>query len=173
MDEFLHQVWQDDVLPWLQQRSRSTRLGRAGVLAAVGAAIGEITDVICQKYLGRKPGFGALLGGTIGMAAGAFSPEILDWAAAYEQMSDDERESTDERIRQRVISRELLQLLAFLELPPTATLQQMKKAYKRQAFQLHPDRNRNPDAHVRMVALNAVREKLAAAYARGELPVNA
>ena len=41
-----------------------------------------------------------------------------------------------------------------LELEPTATKEEVKKAYRRLALQFHPDKNKSPDAHEKFIAIN-------------------
>jgi hypothetical protein len=170
MEAVLRQSWLEDLLPLLQDRSISTRVGRAGLFGVVGAVVGEIADMACQAYFKRKLGIGTLLGAA-GAAVGAFSPEIMDWAAAYERLDADQREYVDERVRKRVVSQELIEQLSYFDLPPTATADELRKAWKRKAAEFHPDRNKASDAHVRFVALNAAHERLRDAYACGELPL--
>lgn len=171
MDAVLRQSWLEDLLPLLQDRSMSTRVGRAGLFAVIGAVVGEVADVACQAYFKKKLGFGAILGGAAGAAAGAFTPEIMDWAAAYERLDEGQREYVDERVRERVASQELIEQLSYFDLSPTATADELRKAWKRKAAELHPDRNKASDAHVRFVALNAAHERLRDAYASGQLPL--
>ncbi len=173
MESVLRQTWQEDVLPLLKDRSMVARVGRAGLLAAFGAIVGEVADLACQWYFRKKFGFGARLGGVIGATAGAFSPEIINWAAAYNELDEGQREFVDDRIRMRVVARELIELLGYFELAPTASLNELKRAYKQKVLAFHPDRNKSSDAHVKMVAINAARERLLAAYASGLLPLAA
>ncbi len=167
----LRQTWSEDLLPLLQHRTISARFGRAGIFAAIGAVVGEVADLACQAYFKKKLGFGAILGGAAGAAAGAFSPEIMDWAAAYERLDPEQRDSVDDRIRERIVHQDLIEQLSYFDLPPNASLDEFRKSWKRKASQLHPDRNKAPDAHVRFVAINAAHERLAEAYARGDLPL--
>lgn len=173
MEAVLRQSWLEDLLPLLQDRSMATRVGRAGLFAAVGAVVGLVADMACQAYFKKKLGFGAILGGAAGAAAGSFSPEIMDWAAAYERLDPEQRDSVDDRIRDRITHQELIEQLSYFDLPPTATADALRKAWKRKAAELHPDRNKASDAHVRFVALNAAHERLRDAFTRGDLPLAA
>lgn len=168
MDAVLRQIWSEDLLPLLQDRSMQSRIERAGVLAVIGVVVGEVVDMVCQAYSKKELDFGAILGG----AAGAITPEIMDWATAYERLDADQREYVDERVRQRVASQELVEQLSYFDLPSTTTPDELRKAWKRKATKLHPDRNKASDAHVR-VALNAAYERLKYAFDCGDLPLAA
>lgn len=171
LDAILREIWIRDVAPILNDQTHAARIGRAGLFSVVGLVIGEILDFLCYLIFRRKTGFGGMIGGSLGAAVGTFSPEILDWSHAWAKLSPEQREHVDHCVREKVVGRELSQNLELLELTPQATFEDMLKGYRRVVAKYHPDRNPDdPRAHRRLVAINAAREQLQLAYAKGLLP---
>ncbi len=100
---------------------------------------------------------------------GAFSPELMDWAE-YEALNEQARANVTIESENIALTSNCINSLRYFGLTGREPVAEFHAAYRRLALQIHPTKIARTDAHVQMVALNAMRDGIDKAYARKILP---
>jgi hypothetical protein len=169
LQRFLHRVWRDDVAPLLRgHRSRQReRLARAG--GTVAGTTGRAIDSLLR--LRGKPFTRALT--VMGSSLGAVIPDAWDWGW-LRRANRSVRKVAAQRLQRQAQSLPETEALGLFGLPPTASREQFRDAWRETSKRWHPDRaaddQQRGEYHLRFVAYQALRERIEAAYDAGRLP---
>jgi hypothetical protein len=167
---FLRRVWRDDVGPLLRDHREAQRRKSARVAGKAAAAAGLLFDGVFG--LKGKP-FTRFMT-VVGSSFGALLPDVWDWEWLRDSADDDEREFVTARVQQQAARLPEDQALELFELPPTATRDDLKQAWRAVLQRWHPDKARTDAAraeyHLRFLAYKAAYEHLCVAYDEQRLP---
>lgn len=156
---FLGRVWRDEVLPKLtgpnaQLRAKSARAG--GALAGMS---GRLLDSLFG--LRGRPFSRALT--VLGSSAGALLPDLFEWDW-LRRATAAQREVLENAAANRAGELAKLEALDLFGLPPAATFEQVRAAWRDASFRWHPDKAANDDQrrehHLRFVAYQQAYERL-------------
>lgn len=168
--QFLRRVWQEDVARLVRDRRAAQRTKSARVAGKAAAATGLFVDALLG--LRGKPftRFMAVMGASVG----AMLPDVWDWKWLRESATPAQRDAFAEGVRRRVAALPESDALELFELAPTATRDELKRAWRDVLQRWHPDKAPSeatrPEYHLRFLAYKAAYERLAQAYDEGRLP---
>jgi hypothetical protein len=167
---FLRRTWREDVGPLLRDRREAQRRKSARVTGKTAAAAGLFIDGV----LGLKGKPFARFLTVVGSSLGAMLPDVWDWEWLRDSATPDEREVIAEHVARRAEALPEADALELFGLPPTATRDELKAAWRETARRWHPDKApddaRRAEYHVRFLAYTAAYERLGRAYDEGRLP---
>lgn len=168
--QFLRRVWRDDISPLLQDRRAAQRKATARVVGKAAATGGLLLDSLFG--LKGKP-FGRFMT-VVGSTVGAILPDAWDWDWLRDQASPEDRHTIEEKLRQRADALSDDEALAIFDLPATASLDDLKSAWRETALRCHPDRAASEalksEYTIRFVAYSQAHERLKRAFDAGRLP---
>lgn len=167
---FVERVWERDVAPLLrgrlaEQRKKGARWG--GTTAAAG---GALLDGLLK--LRGRPFTRALT--VLGSTFGAMVPDLWDWDWLRRRADDQERRVIDEQVRRRAAELPEDDALALFDLPNSATIDELRHAWRAMSLRWHPDKAPDParrrEYEVRFVAYQSAYNRLCTAFEAGRLP---
>ncbi|MFN0137975.1 MAG: J domain-containing protein [Phycisphaerae bacterium] len=168
---FVRQVWTHDVSPLLRDRMASQRRTTARVGGSLAGATGLMLDKLFK--LRGKP-FGRAMT-VLGSSFGAMLPDVWSWAWLAAEADAEQRRVVEEQLRAKASAMPFAVQLELLDLDPTATREQLKEAWRREAARWHPDRAASAEAkaehQARFITIKAAYERLCLAFDSGELPI--
>ena len=167
---FLRRVWQSDITPLLQ----GARAAQRAKSARVGGKIAATTGLVLDSLFGLKGKPFTRSMTVVGSTFGALLPDVWDWRWLRENAEPGEKKVVSEQIERRAAELPLLEALAMFDLPPTASQETLKYAWREISRQWHPDKapdeHQQAEYHVRFLAYRAAYDRLRAAYEEGLLP---
>jgi hypothetical protein len=167
---FLQRTWQSDIAPLLRGRLAAQRRVAARTGGKAGAAAGMALDRLLG--LRGKPFTRALT--VFGGSTGALLPDVWDWSWLRSMASAADRAAVHEHISRQAGHLSVAEALALFDLPATATLAEVKSAWRTAALRWHPDRAHGTDEqaeyHLRFVTYQAAYERLVLAFESGGDP---
>lgn len=167
---FLRRVWEHDIAPLLRDRRAGQRRKSARVAGKMAAAAGLLVDGVFG--LKGKP-FTRFMT-VMGASLGALLPDVWDWEWLRERADAVEREVVAEQVRARAAELPEADALELFDLPPAASRDELKHAWRQLLQRWHPDKApdecRRAEYQVRFLAYKTAYERLCAAYDAGRLP---
>jgi hypothetical protein len=167
---FLRRVWREDVTSLLRDRRAEQRKKTARTAGKFAAATGLFVDSVLG--LNGKP-FARFMT-VMGTRLGALLPDVWDWEWLRESAAPAEREVVAEQVQRRAAELPETDALELFDLPPTATREELKHAWRAVLQRWHPDKARSPAAraehHVHFLAYKTAYERLCQAFDEGRLP---
>jgi hypothetical protein len=166
---FLRRVWRRDVAPLLRGELARARRRGAATGGRAAAAGGLLIDSLLR--LRGRP-FTRMLT-VMGASLGAMLPDVWSWEllrGAEPRL----RARADECVRRRADGIRQREALELLGLAPTATRDDLRRAWRRVSRRWHPDKAPNDAARAehqtRFIAYRAAYERLLELYQGGALP---
>jgi hypothetical protein len=167
---FLRRVWQHDINPLLRGEYALQRRTSARVGGKLAASAGLLVDGI----LGLRGRPFARFMAVLGSSFGALLPDVWDWSWLRNHAGQKQRKVVAEQVQRRAAELPVLEALAIFRLPPTASREELKDAWRAVSKRWHPDKApddpRRAEYHVRFVAYQAAYRRLCEAYEGGLLP---
>lgn len=167
---FVQRVWVADVVPLLRGRLAEQRRTGARWGGTTAAAGGAFLDGFLR--LRGRPFTRAMT--VLGSTFGALVPDLWDWNWLRTRAGDEERRVLDEQVRRRAAELPEDDALALFDLPPSATLDELRHAWRAMSLRWHPDKapddDRRREYELRFVAYLSAYERLSAAFEAGRLP---
>lgn len=168
---FLRRVWQEDVARLVDDRRAAQRTKSARVAGKAAAATGLFVDALLG--LRGKP-FTRFMT-VMGTSVGAMLPDVWDWKWLRESATPAQRDAVAEDVRRRAAALPEADALELFELAPTATRDELKRAWREVLQHWHPDKapdeTTRAEYHLRFLAYKTAYERLAQAYDEGRLPM--
>jgi hypothetical protein len=170
LGRFLQRVWLTDVQPLLRGKYADQRCKSARVGGKVAAAGGLVLDTLFR--LRGKPFTRAMT--VMGSSLGAMLPDVWDWKWLRDSAKNEDRQAVVDQVRRRAAELPEADALELFELPPSASREQLKAAWRTISQRWHPDKapdaDRRAEYHLRFVAYQAAYERLSRAYDESRLP---
>jgi len=167
---FLRRVWRDDIGPLIRDHRESQRRKSARVAGKAAAAAGLLVDGV----LGLKGKPFTRFMTVVGSSFGALLPDVWDWEWLRDSADAEEREFVTARVQHQAARLPEDEALDLFDLPPTASRDDLKQAWRDILQRWHPDKARTETAraeyHLRFLAYKAAYEHLCAAYDDARLP---
>ncbi len=171
MRRFFQRVWRDNVTPLLKGKSGRTRRKTARVGGMFAAATGTFIDSVLG--LRGRPFTRSMT--VMGTRLGAILPDAWEWDWWHAVTDQETRTAVASEVERGARELPEADALALFELTPSATLDDLKAAWRRVSQDWHPDKA--PDErlrgeyHLRFVAYRAAYERLRQAFDEGRLPI--
>jgi hypothetical protein len=167
---FVQRVWTADVVPLLRGRLAEQRKTGARWGGTTAAAGGALLDGFLR--LRGRPFTRAMT--VLGTTLGALVPDLWDWNWLRTGAGDQERSVLEEQVRRRAAELPEDEALALFDLPPCATLEELRHAWRAMSLRWHPDKApddaRRREYELRFVAYQSAYDRLSAAFDAGRLP---
>lgn len=167
---FLRRVWREDVAPKLRDHRAAQRRTSARTVGKLAASTGLLFD----SLLGLRGKPFARLMTVVGSSLGAMLPDVWDWEWLRANRDAREQEFVRQRFAAQAARLPEAEALALFDLPPTATRDELKSAWRALSQKWHPDKAQDEaqraEHHVRFVAYSAAYETLCTAFDEGRLP---
>jgi hypothetical protein len=169
---FIRRVWRDDLAPLLRDERGAQRARTARATGRFAAGAGLIVDGL----FGLKGRPFTRFMTVVGSSLGAMLPDVWDWEWLRGSATPEQREVVSERIQQRAAELPESDALALFDLSPTASRDDLKRAWRAVLQRWHPDKAHDEatraEYHVRFLAYQSAYKQLCQAYEAGRLPVS-
>ena len=170
MQRFYQRVWRENVVPLLRGHQAEQRRKTARVGGKLAAASGRFLDSLLG--LRGKPFTRSLT--IMGTRLGALLPDAWDWRWWRDEADTETRRQIAELIERRALEMQDAEARALLDVPPQASLDELKQAWRRLSQHYHPDKaaddHQRREYHLRFITYQAAYERLCRALVAEDTP---